>query len=113
VAVVRVRPYAEAAPLVGVPHQPVDRGDQFVAVGGGQGALEVLHDRRVHDRHLALVDGAGGAVDRDDVTLLDRHAAGHARLPGLGVDLELFGAADAGLAHAAGDDRGVGGLAAA
>ena len=31
----------------------------------------------------------------------------------LGVDLELLGAADTGLAHAAGDDGGVRGLAAA
>src|SRR5690606_21500053 len=38
---------------------------------------------------------------------------GHGHPPALGVDLQLLGAADTGLAHAAGDDGRVGGLAAA
>ena len=77
-----------------------------------EAVLEVLHDRGRGHRYLAEVDVAAGAVDGQHVTLADDHAAGRGDLPGLGVHLELVGAADAGLAHAAGDDRGVAGLAA-
>ena len=109
---VRVGVHPEAAPLVGVPHDPVNRLDQVVRVRA-EPVLEVLHDGRVGDRDLAEVDGAAGAVDGDHVALADGHAAGRGEPPGPGVHLEFVGAADAGLAHAAGHHGGVAGLAAA
>src|SRR5690606_7560127 len=54
-----------------------------------------------------------GAVDGDQVALLDDVPAGHRHPAALGVDLQLLGAAHTGLAHAAGDHGRVGGLAAA
>lgn len=89
--------------------------DEFVGVLGARvhAALEVLHDRRRHDRHPAAVDLAAGAVDGHDVALVDDLAAGRGQLPPFGVDLQLLRAAHARLAHAAGDDGGVRGLAAA
>src|SRR5690606_28630601 len=47
------------------------------------------------------------------VALVDDHPAGGGEPAGGGVDVQLLGAAHAGLAHAAGDDGGVRGLAAA
>lgn len=88
--------------------------DQLVGVVGPgvHAALEVLDDRGRYDRYLTQVHLAGGAVDGDDVALFDDLTAD--RHPtALGVDLEVLGAADTGLAHAAGDDGGVRGLAAA
>lgn len=41
---------------------------------GRSRALEVLHNRRGHDRDLAEIDLAAGSVDREDVTLLYEHA---------------------------------------
>ncbi len=113
--VVGVGPHPQPAHAVGVGHHPVHGLDQLVGVVGARvhAALEVLHDRGRHDRDLAQVDLAGGAVDGDDVALLDDDAAGGGHPALLGVDLELLGAADAGLAHAARDDGRVRGLAAA
>ncbi len=83
-------------------------------VGAGvQGALEVLHHRGGEHGYLAEVDLAGRAVDGDDVALFQLQAVGGGHPAALGVDLQLLGTADTGLAHAAGDDGGVRGLAAA
>src|SRR6201999_414027 len=98
--------------LVGVGHDRVHRGDQLVGLRV-EAALEVLHPRRRHHGHLAQVDSAGGAVDGDHVTLADHGAVGQTELLAAGVDLELVGTADTGLAHAAGDHGRVAGLAAA
>ncbi|GAA3235204.1 hypothetical protein GCM10020256_52900 [Streptomyces thermocoprophilus] len=76
-------------------------------------ALEVLDDRGRYDGYLTEVHLAVGAVDGDEVALLHDVAAGHGHPPALGVDLQLLGTADTGLAHAARDDGRVGGLAAA
>ncbi len=67
---------------------------------------------RGHGVELAVDDAAGGAVERDPVAFLQRLAvhAHHARLL---VDLDIAGAGDAALAHAARDDRRVAGHAAA
>ncbi len=86
--------------------------DQLVG-GRVEPALEVLDHRGGDDRDLAQVDRAGRAVDRDHVALADDRAVGQGELLAGHVDLELVGAADAGLAHAAGDDGRVAGLAAA
>src|SRR5690606_3452778 len=108
--VVGVGPHAQPALGVGVPHDAVDGLDQLVL---GLGALEVLDHGGVDHRHLAEVDLAAGAVDGDDVALADDHAArGGEGAPGR-VDVQLLGAAHAGLAHASGDHGGVRGLAAA
>ena len=113
--VVGVGPYPQPADPVRVRHDPVHGGDQLVGVVGARvhPALEVLDDRGRHDRDLTEVDLAGGAVDGDDVALLDDGARPTVIAAALGVDLQLLGAADTGLAHAAGDDGGVRGLAAA
>ncbi len=105
----------EAALLVGPRHDPVDRADQFVGLRGvgAEPALEVLDDRGGDDRDLAEVDRAGGAVDGDQVALLDDHSPGRGHAAALGVDVEGLRAANARLAHAAGDDGRVRGLAAA
>ena len=76
-------------------------------------ALEVLHHVGRDHRDLAQVDRARGAVDRDHVALADDEAVGPGELLLGRVDLELLGAADAGLAHAPGDHGRVAGLAAA
>ncbi len=112
--VVRVRPYSQAAHPVRVRHDPVHGGDELVGVVGARvhTALEVLDDRGRHDGHLTEVHLAGGAVDGDEVALLDDRVPDR-EAAALGVDLDLLGAADTGLAHAAGDDGGVRGLAAA
>ena len=110
-AVVRVGPDAEPALGVRVRHQRVHGRDQLVGLRG-QAALEVLDDRRRLDRHLAEVDRAGRAVDGDHVAFGDDDAVRGGEAAATDVDLELVGAADAGLAHAAGDHGGVAGLAA-
>jgi hypothetical protein len=113
--VVGVGPHPQPALAVGEGHDAVHGLDQFVGVLGARvhPALEVLHDRGRHDRDLAQVDLAGGAVDGDDVALLDHVPAGDGHPAALGVDLQFLRAADTGLAHAAGDHGRVGGLAAA
>src|ERR1700761_2144639 len=114
-AVVRVGEHAQPAPGVGVGHDPVHRADELAVLAGvrAQLSLEVAHDRGRYDRYLAEVDLTAGAVDGDDVALGDRDAARCGEIPGRGVHVELLGAADAGLAHAAGDHGRVAGLAAA
>ena len=83
------------------------------APSGSRRALEVLDHRRGDHRHLAGVDQPGRAVDGDHVTLVDHGAVRGGQPAALGVDVELLGPAHARLAHPAGDDRGVAGLAAA
>src|ERR1035438_10877986 len=56
--------------------------------------------------------GAGGAVDREEVPLVERLAA-HREGALVVVDLERAGPAHADLAHLPGDERRVGGYAAA
>ena len=81
-------------------------------VGPGQDRVEVARDLGLYQRDRAEHDDAGRAVDRDDVAVVQLHiAVGDGRDAGGGVDLELVGTADAGLAHAAGDDSRVAGLA--
>ena len=102
--------HPQAARAVGVGHDPRDRvGEVAVELL----ALEVAHHDGVGDRHGAGEHLAGRAVDGDDVALAEGLAAAHPDLLGLGVDVERLGAAHARTAHAAGDDGGVGGLAAA
>ena len=109
---VGIGPHRHTARPVGVAHQPVDGCDQVVP--GVDGAiLEVADDRRVDHRHLAQEYFSGGAVDGDDVAFFDGHACGGAKNASLRVHLQLFGAADGCLAHAASNDRGMAGLAAA
>ena len=118
---VGVGAHLEAADRIGVAHEAVHGGDELagVLVSGRlerlvQATTQVGHDRGVDDADLTEEDLAGGAVDGDDVLtgedfLAPRDAQGLAG----GVDLEGLGATHAGLAHAAGDDGGVAGLAAA
>ncbi len=115
VGVVRVGAHREPAAHVRVRHQPVHGLHQAALdVGAGvQGALEVLDHRRGQYGYLAEVDLAAGPVDGDHLALLDHPAVGGGQPAPLGVDLQLLGAADAGLAHAAGDHGRVRGLAAA
>jgi hypothetical protein len=103
---------AEPPARVGVLDEPVHRLHEVVAVLGRQLALEVLLDRARRHGHRAEEHRAGGAVQAEDVALADHHVADR-RGPRLGVDLEVLRAADAGLAHAAGHDGRVAGLAAA
>ena len=67
-----------------------------------------------HHRHLAGVDHARSSR-RSEITSPSwiTVPSGAVEPAALGVDVELLGAAHAGLAHPAGDDRGVAGLAAA
>jgi pyruvate,orthophosphate dikinase len=111
-AVVRVRVHAEPAGLVRAGHDPVHGGDELVVVRC-QRALEVLHHVGRDHRDLAQVHHARGAVDGDHVAFADHDAAWCGELLAAGVDGQLVGAADAGLAHAAGDHRRVAGLTAA
>src|SRR5262245_66239375 len=95
-------------------HDPVHRADQLIG-SRVEVALEVLDDRRGDDRNLAQINGARRAVDRDHVALADDQLAVlslSAELAGADIDLELVGAAHAGLAHAAGDHGRMTGLAA-
>src|SRR5699024_4469945 len=99
------------ARVVGVGH------DQHLAgsVGPAHEAVEVLVAGSGHGSDLLAVDVAGGAVDRDPVAA---HKLVAVDLEGLGllVDLDVVviaAAGDAAGAHAAGDDGGVAGHAAA
>ena len=67
---------------------------------------------RVERLELAVDDAAGGAVEREPVALLEGLAL-HAELLLVFVHGAIACAGDAALAHAAGNDRGVGGHAAA
>ena len=96
--VVGVRPHLQAAHAIG----PAQEGGEVVLV------LEAGLDRR----QLAGEDLAGGAVDADDVALLDADRS-RAHLALGVVDLQRLGTRDAGQAHRARDDRRVRGRAAA
>ncbi len=83
-------------------------------VGHGHELLETRIFGGVHHRQGADIDMALGAVQGDDVAFLqDDVGAGDLGRPGLGVDVQGAGADDAALAPAAGDERRVGGHAAA
>ena len=118
---VGVGAHLQAADRIGVAHEAVHGGDELtgVVVSGRlerlvQAATQVGHDRGVDDADLTEEDLAGGAVDGDDVlTGEDLLASRDAQGLGSGVDLKGLGATHAGLAHAAGDDGGMAGLAAA
>ena len=118
---VGVGAHLEAAHLVRVAHETVHGGDELAGVdvaghveGISQAPAQVGHDRGVDDGHLAEEDLTGGAVDGDDVVTGEHLVApGHTQGLADDVDLKGLGAAHAGLAHAAGDDGGVAGLAAA
>lgn len=75
-AVVRVGEHAQPAPRVGVDHDPVHRADELAGLAGvrvrAERSLEVTHDRGGHDRHLAEVHLAAGAVDGDDIAVRRR-----------------------------------------
>ena len=95
---------------VGVRHDPVHGADQLVGVVGVERCpRSTATTGEATTGHLAEVDLAGRAVDRDHVALADDDLAVARRgeLPRVDVDVELLGAAHAGLAHAAGDDGGV------
>ncbi len=102
-------------------------GDRGVVGGVGIGAdlepavlVDPFHEQAEVSGELgldrgngALHDLAGGAVEGNDVALLDHFAVLVGKLLGLVVDLDVAAARDAALAHAAGDDGCVGGHAAA
>lgn len=87
---VRVGPHAEPAHPVGPAEQAVER-----LVRAGLDHVDLADD------HLA-----GGAVERDHVTLGHGHVP-DAEAAGIDVDRDLFGAAHRGIADAAGHDRRV------
>jgi hypothetical protein len=92
----RIRAHFQPARLVGPLHE----------------SREITRQLRLDGRHLAQHDLAGGAVDGDELAVLhrrpaDRHSAR------LHVDPQIAGAGDARPPHAAGDDGGVAGHAAA
>ncbi len=76
------------------------------AVRPSQDLNQVGGKLRLDQRNLAEGDLAGVAVDRDDVAL-DHPVITHCELALVDVDLQRLGAADARLAGAPGDDRGV------
>ena len=55
----------------------------------------------------AVEDLAGGAVDGDQVALVDDAATADAEQPALGVDIEVLCATHTSAAHTAGDHGGV------
>ena len=82
-------------------------------IGPGKDGLKVARDLGVDELDGTEDNGAGAAVDGDDVALVQHDVgAGDDDLLLGGVDLQLLNAADAGGAHAAGDDGGVARLAA-
>src|SRR5262249_50634526 len=87
-------------------------GKDELIVSRGVVTFEVAHDRGIDHRYLAEVHGPGRAVDRDDIALVHLDAARRAEAAPLGVDIERFGATDAGLAHSARGARRVAGLTA-
>ena len=75
--------------------------------------LEVARELDGDERHGAKNDDALRAVDRDDVALVEHDVrTGDASLLRHRVDMDSFDAADAGRAHAAGDNGRVARLAA-
>ena len=106
---VGVGPNAQMAHPVGDLHEAMHRShDRIGVLGVGIDlALEVLHDGGGLDRDLAEEDLTRCAVDRDGVALVDDDATRRGELLSLYVDLELFGAAHAGAAHAASNHCGV------
>ena len=72
---------------------------------------EARVDRRADERDVVGRDGAGRAVDGDEVALA-QHALADADLASVEVDVERGHARDRGAAHAARHERGVRGLAA-
>ena len=83
-------------------------------VGHGHELLEAGILGRVHHRQGADIDMAYGAVQRDDIAFLqDEVGAGDPGCFGFCVHVETARADDAALAPAAGDERRVGGHAAA
>ena len=77
-----------------------------------QQGIQFRGELRFDRRDLSQVDVAGAAVDGDDVTLV-QYLVTDLRLAIANIDRDAFRAGHAGLAHAAGDDRGMRGLAAA
>ena len=110
--VVGVRADAEAAYGVGTIEHEGDRGHEVVLLHV-RGALEVADDEGVGDGYGAEEHLAGGAVDRDDVALVQGRPPADPDSPLLDVDLELVGPADAGASHAPRDHGRVRRLAAA
>ena len=116
---VGIGPHPQPAAGVGVGEHAVDRLEQLgglVPVGRGAGGLEALgdvgHDGGVDDVHVTEEDLTGLAVDGDGVALADDVLA-DPDLLARHVDDEVLRADDRALAHAAGDDGRVRGLAAA
>ena len=93
---------------VGVGHD-LDPGD---LVGPAQERDQLLGELRLDGRDLAQVDLTRGPVQGDHVAFLEAGIAddGDALVD---IDVDALGTGHAALAHAAGDDRRVGGLAAA
>ena len=112
---VGVRSHSHAPYPVGGREQPVDRAHQLggllvgVVEGRLQPHLEVARDGRRHDRAVPEEHLAGRAVDGHLVAGV-QHEVADARLARALVDDERLRPADAGLAHAARDDGGVGRL---
>ncbi len=73
---------------------------------------ELLGEVRLDRRDLPHVHLTAGTVDGNDVTLAEAGLT-HIGLTPVVVDADALGASHTGLAHAAGNHRGVGGLAAA
>jgi hypothetical protein len=80
-------------------------------VAPAQDGLEVRVDLGRHERHVAGGDGAGAAVDGDQVALVEQEVA-DPDLAGVEIHVDRCRAGDGGPAHAASDERGVRGLAA-
>ena len=99
---------AELARLLGVAGRVGVRAHLQLAelVGPHHDAAELAGDRRVDGGDHAVVDVAGGAVEREPVALLEELAA-EAEALALLVHRDLLAAGDAALAHAARDDGGV------
>ena len=83
-----------------------------VLVGPAHDAAKVAGNGGVNGRDDAVVDLAGGAVDGDEIAFVERLAAEGELLVRL-VHGDVAAAGDAAGAHAAGNDRRVGGHAAA
>ena len=81
-------------------------------VGPDHEGAEITRERRFDHRHTADEDLTGGTVDGDDIAGMDGVAAGADGL-GVVIDGQAPCPGDARPAHAARDDRGVAGHAAA
>ena len=85
----------------------------YVGGGGVKGALEELDEGRGHDRHGAAVNSARLAVYGNDIALGNKRAVGAHKVLCLDIDNDVLSGHDTSLAHAAGDNGSVAGLAAA